>query len=162
MTRVRELVNEFGVFYALAIAFSGRMWFILATKFMPTKIETKTNELCEAILEQIQTGGIKQRIDTFLADASARGAYESLMSKGQALQEKQHGGQVLEPAEIAAFEKDRDIKMLLQIHDEIIWEAKEAKADAVAKKIKEVMENVYPLSIPLTVDVCVGDNWGEI
>jgi cell fate (sporulation/competence/biofilm development) regulator YlbF (YheA/YmcA/DUF963 family) len=30
------------------------------------------------------------------------------MSKGQALQEKQHGGQALEPAEIAAFEKDRD------------------------------------------------------
>ena len=75
---------------------------------MPTKIETKTNELCLAILEQIQTGGIKQRIDTFLADATARGAYESLMSKGQALQEKQHGGQTLEPAEIAAFEKERD------------------------------------------------------
>ena len=52
---------------------------------MPTKIETKTNELCEAILEQIQTGGIRQRIDTFLADATARGQYESLMSKGQAL-----------------------------------------------------------------------------
>ena len=75
---------------------------------MPTTIETKTNELCAAILEQIQAGGIKQRIDTFLADATARGAYESLMNKGQALQEKQHGGQTLEPAEIAAFEKDRD------------------------------------------------------
>ena len=84
------------------------MWFIPAAKFMPTKIETKTNELCEAILEQIQTGGIRQRIDTFQADATARGQYESLMSKGQALQEKQHGGQALEPAEIAAFETDRD------------------------------------------------------
>ena len=75
---------------------------------MPTKIETKTNELCEAILEQIQTGGIKQRIDTFLSDATARGAYEALMSKGQALQEKQHHGQTLDQAEIVAFEKDRD------------------------------------------------------
>jgi cell fate (sporulation/competence/biofilm development) regulator YlbF (YheA/YmcA/DUF963 family) len=93
---------------ALAFAFGGRMWFIPAAKFMPTTIETKTNELCAAILEQIQAGGIKQRIDTFLADATARGAYESLMSKGQALQEKQHHGQTLEPAEISAFEKDRD------------------------------------------------------
>jgi cell fate (sporulation/competence/biofilm development) regulator YlbF (YheA/YmcA/DUF963 family) len=93
---------------SLAIAFGRRMWFIPAAKFMPTKIETKTNELCEAILEQIQTGGIRQRIDTFQADATARGQYESLMSKGQALQEKQHGGQALEPAEIAAFETDRD------------------------------------------------------
>ena len=75
---------------------------------MSTKVETKTRELCEAILEHLQAGGIKSRIDTFLADATARGAYESLMSKGQALQEKQHGGQTLEPAEIAAFEKERD------------------------------------------------------
>ena len=37
---------------------------------MPTKIETKTNELCEAILEQLQTNGIRKRIDTFLADTS--------------------------------------------------------------------------------------------
>ncbi len=75
---------------------------------MPTKVETKTTELCHAILEEIQSGGIRQRIDTFLADNSARTQYESLMSRGQALQEKQHGGQPLDPTEIASFEKDRD------------------------------------------------------
>ena len=75
---------------------------------MPTKIETKTNELCEAILEQLQTGGIRQRIDTFLSDTTARGQYDSLMSKGQALQEKQHQGATLDPSEISAFEQDRE------------------------------------------------------
>jgi len=75
---------------------------------MSIKVETKTRELCEAIIDHIQTGGIKQRIDTFLADATARGQYESLMSKGQVLQEKQHGGQTLEPTEISTFEKERD------------------------------------------------------
>jgi cell fate (sporulation/competence/biofilm development) regulator YlbF (YheA/YmcA/DUF963 family) len=75
---------------------------------MPTTIETKTTELCQAILEEIKSGGIRQRIDTFLSDATARGAYEALMSKGQALQEKQQHGQPLDPTEIAAFEKDRD------------------------------------------------------
>jgi len=75
---------------------------------MPTKVETKTNELCEAILEQIKSNGIRQRIDSFLADSTARNQYESLMSKGQALQEKQHNGGRLDPAEISAFEKDRD------------------------------------------------------
>ena len=75
---------------------------------MSNKVETKTRELCEALIEHLQTGGIKTRIDTFLSDASARGAYESLMSKGQALQEKQHGGAALEPAEISAFEAERD------------------------------------------------------
>lgn len=77
-------------------------------KFMPTKVETKTRELCEAIIEHLETGGIKKRIDTFLGDSSARGQYESLMSKGQALQEKQHNGQALEPAEISGFETERD------------------------------------------------------
>ena len=75
---------------------------------MPTTIETKTNELCEAILKEIHTGGIRTRIDTFMSDATARGAYESLMSRGQSLQEKQHHGSPLDPTEIAAFEKDRD------------------------------------------------------
>lgn len=75
---------------------------------MTTKIEAKTQELCAAILEQIQSDGIRQRIDTFLADANTRSQYEALMSKGQALQEKQHHGKTLEPAEISAFEKDRE------------------------------------------------------
>lgn len=75
---------------------------------MSNQVESKTRELCEAIIQHIETGGIKKRIDAFLADAGARGQYESLMSKGQALQEKQHGGQTLEPAEITAFETERD------------------------------------------------------
>ena len=75
---------------------------------MPTQVESKTNELCEAILEQINSNGIRKRIDSFLADATARGQYESLMNRGQALQHKQHNGQTLDPAEISAFEQDRD------------------------------------------------------
>jgi DNA polymerase-1 len=51
---------------------------------------------------------------------------------------------------------------LLQIHDEIILEVKTEEAESVAKKVKELMENVYPLSVPLIADVKIGDNWGEI
>jgi cell fate (sporulation/competence/biofilm development) regulator YlbF (YheA/YmcA/DUF963 family) len=47
-------------------------------------------------------------IDAFLADASARGQYETVMHKGQALQEKQSQGRQLESAEIADFEKHRE------------------------------------------------------
>jgi len=75
---------------------------------MPTNIETKTNELCQAILEEINANGIRKRIDAFLSDATARGQYENLMNQGQALQEKQQSGATLEPSEISAFEKDRD------------------------------------------------------
>jgi DNA polymerase-1 len=60
------------------------------------------------------------------------------------------------------YENNPDVKMILQVHDEIILEVKEEIADDVAKKVKEIMENVYKLSVPLVVDVKTGDNWGEI
>lgn len=75
---------------------------------MTTKIQEKTQELCETIITQPEMISIRKRIDTFLADDGARGHYDTLMSKGQALQEKQHHGQTLDPAEISAFEKDRE------------------------------------------------------
>jgi len=109
---------------------------------MATIIETKTNELCEIILAEIQNGGIRQRIDTFLADANARGAYESLMSKGQALQEKQHGGQVLEPAEIAAFEKDRDALLQNPVASGFLDAQEEMHAlkESVQKRVSKTIE----------------------
>ena len=78
---------------------------------MPTKIEAKTRELCQTIVDQPEMISIRKRIDTFLSDPGARGQYEAVMSKGQALQEKQAQSQPLESAEIADFEKHRDALM---------------------------------------------------
>jgi cell fate (sporulation/competence/biofilm development) regulator YlbF (YheA/YmcA/DUF963 family) len=75
---------------------------------MPTKIEEKTRELCQTIVDQPEMASIRRRIDTFLADAGARGQYETVMKKGNALHEKQHNGQTLDGVEIADFEKHRD------------------------------------------------------
>jgi DNA polymerase-1 len=58
--------------------------------------------------------------------------------------------------------KFNGVKMLLQVHDEIILEVKENLADEVGEKIKTIMENAYKLKVPLVVDVKIGDNWGEI
>jgi len=60
------------------------------------------------------------------------------------------------------FKDDENVKMVLQVHDEIILEVKETEAKKIAKKMKEIMENVYKLKVPLVVDVEIGDNWGEI
>ena len=78
---------------------------------MPTKIEDKTKELCQTIIAQPEMISIRKRIDTFMSDPGARGQYEAVMSKGQALQEKQAQSQPLESAEIADFEKHRDALM---------------------------------------------------
>jgi len=78
---------------------------------MSTKIEDKTKELCQTIIDQPEMISIRKRIDTFLSNPGARGQYEAVMSKGQALQEKQARSQPLESAEIADFEKHRDALM---------------------------------------------------
>src|ERR1700722_7004559 len=76
---------------------------------MPTKIDEKTKELCQAIVEQPEMISIRKRIDTFLSDAGAQGQYKTVTSKGQALHEKQHSGQPLESTEISDFEKSREV-----------------------------------------------------
>jgi cell fate (sporulation/competence/biofilm development) regulator YlbF (YheA/YmcA/DUF963 family) len=83
---------------------------------MPTQIEEnpvtqKTRELCQAIVDLPNLRAARQRIDAFLSNETARGQYEAVMSKGQALQEKQARSQPLESAEIADFEKHRDALM---------------------------------------------------
>ena len=122
---------------------------------MPTKIETKTNELCEAILEQIQTGGIRKRIDTFLADSSARGQYELLMSKGQALQEKQHQGQPLDPVEISAFEKDRDALLKNPVASNFL-DAQEEMHDLQSSVQKIVAKTIELGRLPGAEDLAEG------
>lgn len=52
-----------------------------------------------------------------------------------------------------------DIKMVLQVHDELVFEVKKEKAEVAAKEIKEAMENITKLSVPLEVDVQIGDKW---
>ncbi len=55
-----------------------------------------------------------------------------------------------------------DVKMLLQIHDELIFEVKEEHIDKITKKIVDIMENIYPLNIPLKVSKSIGNSWQEL
>ena len=53
-------------------------------------------------------------------------------------------------------------KMLMQVHDELIFEVKDSEVEKIAKQIKKIMENVVRLDVPIIVDVKVGENWGEM
>ncbi|MDE3068610.1 MAG: YlbF family regulator [Verrucomicrobiota bacterium] len=80
---------------------------------MPVELEenvitTKTQDLCRAIVEHLELSANRRRIDAFLADAGARGQYEAVTRKAEALQEKQSQGQPLDGGEIADFEKHRE------------------------------------------------------
>lgn len=68
---------------------------------------------------------------------------------------------MLRAAELAR-EYDADAKMILQIHDELIFEVKESRAKAFAEQLKKEMENAYVLKVPLIAEIAIGKNWGEI
>jgi DNA polymerase-1 len=58
-------------------------------------------------------------------------------------------------------EARRPSRMILTVHDELLFEAPEEDAEAVATRVQHVMQEAVPLSVPLTVDVGIGRNWNE-
>ena len=80
---------------------------IMQTTLEETPVIQKTKELCQAILDQPDMQSIRQRIDTFMADEPTRSLYDDLMTKGQALQQKQQLSTPLSGEEVADFEQHR-------------------------------------------------------
>ncbi|MGL4540781.1 MAG: DNA polymerase I [Candidatus Rhabdochlamydia sp.] len=52
-------------------------------------------------------------------------------------------------------------KMVLQVHDELLFEAPDDVVLSLGKEVKQIMENVMSLKVPLVVDIAVGKNWSE-
>lgn len=64
--------------------------------------------------------------------------------------------------EISQDKKNNEkLDMLLQVHDELIFEGSLADVEAQAPVIKRIMENVAKLKVPLKVNYAIGDNWDE-
>ena len=53
-------------------------------------------------------------------------------------------------------------RMLLQVHDELLFEAPPAEVPAVEALAREIMESALPLRVPLVVDVKSGKDWAEV
>jgi len=62
---------------------------------------------------------------------------------------------------LALKEADLSAKLLLQVHDELILEMPEEEAEKTAQVVKDVMENVFTLSVPLVAEVGVAGNWAD-
>ena len=56
---------------------------------------------------------------------------------------------------------DENIKMIMQVHDELVFEVKAERVDHYSQLIKAEMEKAMKLHVPLIADVGVGDNWDE-
>lgn len=56
---------------------------------------------------------------------------------------------------------DLDVKMILQVHDELIFEIAEKDLEEAQAKITDIMENSSKIDVPLLVEAGIGDNWDE-
>ena len=54
-----------------------------------------------------------------------------------------------------------DVTMMMQVHDELVFEIKEDKVDAYVSTITSLMESAATLNVPLVVEAGVGENWDE-
>jgi DNA polymerase-1 len=60
--------------------------------------------------------------------------------------------------------RDRGLnsRMTLQVHDELVFEVPEAELDVMRSLVREYMEKVHPLAVPLVVEIGVGQNWRDL
>jgi len=59
-------------------------------------------------------------------------------------------------------EQERKTRMTLQVHDELLFDVPEDEIDAVRSLVKQEMENVIKLNVPIVADVGVGQNWRDL
>jgi len=53
-------------------------------------------------------------------------------------------------------------RMLLQVHDELVFEVPKAELDEMKRLVEQQMENVHELKVPLKVELGVGPNWRDL
>ena len=61
---------------------------------------------------------------------------------------------------------EQDVSLILQVHDELVFEVEESLVEKVSAKVKELMEHVLDgkdtRGVPIVAEASVGDNWGEM
>ncbi len=130
--------------------------------------------------------GIKSYMDGVLVEARARGYVTTLFGRRRYVADLQSKNLQLAAAaervavntpiqgtaadliKMAMVEIDKRLgqvqapaRMLLQVHDELLFEAPESQIEHVKQLVRECMENVISLRVPLKVDVGTGLNWAE-
>ncbi len=132
--------------------------------------------------------GIKKYIDKIIAEACDKGYAETLFGRKRYLPEINSGvpqiraaaermainmpiqgtaADLIKLAMIKIFEalkkfSPEEVKMILQVHDELVFKVKTDLVDIIAKIVKLEMEQVIKLQAPIEVKIEAGNNWGEL
>ncbi len=143
---------------------------------------TEAKEIIDSYFEQYSA--IKTYMDKAIATAREKGYVETIMGRRRYLSDINSANAVVRgfaernainapmqgsAADIiklamisvhdAMKQKGMKSKMLLQVHDELVFDAHVDEMDALKKLVKEKMENAVKLAVPLEVEIESGDNW---
>ena len=130
--------------------------------------------------------GVKDYMNKEIADATKDGYVKTIMNRKRIIEElnssnynvrsmgermalntpiQESASDILKKAMVEiydVFEKNNmKSKMLLQVHDELIFNVYNDEIDRVKKIVHDIMTNVFELSVPLEVDIETGNNWYE-
>ncbi len=166
---------NFGLIYGMGVQ-------KLARELKITQNEAK--EFTEKYFEKMAT--LKAYYDTIVEDAQKHGFVATLAGRRRLLPElhsrnnqlasqarrqavntviQGSAADIIKMAMVAAHKdkqlRELDARLILQVHDELIIEAPEADIEAAGARLKEIMQEVATLDVPLKVDLGVGKNWAE-
>jgi len=103
----------------------------------------------------------------YLPDIGARNAARRQAAERTAINAPMQGtaADIIKKAMLSVHEWNKtraeDVSMVMQVHDELVFEVSVSKCKAVAGEIRELMESAAELAVPLVVDIGHGANWDE-
>ena len=103
----------------------------------------------------------------YLKDINSRNAIVRGAAERNAINAPIQGSaaDIIKLAMLRIYDKMREqqfnAQMLLQVHDELVFECPKSELEALTQLVKTEMEDAYTLKVPLTVDIGVGHNWLE-
>jgi DNA polymerase I len=131
--------------------------------------------------------GVKEYLDRSLAEVRATGVAKTLFGRARPIPEIKSAqfqlrnfaertalnsplqGTAADFIKLAMINIDRrlreenfEAKMILQVHDELVFELPHTELEAVSKLVREEMEGVHEIAVPLLVEVCSGPNWRDL
>jgi len=172
MRRAAKVIN-FGILYGMgvtALQASLESKRAEAQKFLDNYF-AKFKILAEYIEESKAAARIKGYSETLFGRRRYFEALNSPIQYIRAAAERQAvnapiQGTAADMIKLAMVRADGIAPLILQVHDELVYEVEESEVKKVVPKIKEIMENVLSpklsRGVPIAVDVSVGKNWGEM
>lgn len=124
----------------------------------------------ERTRKQAEGQGYVETLDgrrLYLSDIKSRNAMRRKAAEREAINAPMQGtaADIIKKAMIAVDDwivsEEPKVRMIMQVHDELVFEVHESELENAEQKIRELMEKSMVLDVPLKVDVGIGDNWDQ-